>query len=132
MPLCPLELVKCRDNGSDQTCGLVQLKQSFHPDALYGMNYGYRSGLNRSMVNHLQERADKIKAVISFAPDDLILDIGSSHGTLLRAMDAPGLCLVGIDPTGAKFQQYYPSHITLIPDFLLPGSSRNSVSVLPR
>ena len=117
MPLCPLELVKCRDHGSGQTCGLVQLKQSFHPDALYGMNYGYRSGLNRSMVNHLQERADKIKAVISLAPGDLVLDIGSNDSTLLQAMRAPDLSLVGMDPTGAKFQQYYPSDIKLIPDF---------------
>ena len=62
---------------SDRTCGLVQLRQTFHPDEMYGMNYGYRSGLNRSMVTHLQKKAEKIKTLVSLNPADLILDIGS-------------------------------------------------------
>ena len=117
MPKYPLELAKCQDDGSGQACGLVQLKQSFQPDAMYGMNYGYRSGLNRSMVDHLQKTADKIKSTVSLTSNDLILDIGSNDSTLLRAIDGPGLNLVGMDPSGVKFRQYYPSHITLIPDF---------------
>jgi hypothetical protein len=117
MPRYPLELVKCRDNGSGKTCGLVQLKQSFQADEMYGINYGYRSGLNRSMVDHLQKKADKIKSTVSLASNALILDIGSNDSTLLQAMHIPGLRMVGMDPTGAKFQQYYPPHITLIPDF---------------
>jgi NDP-4-keto-2,6-dideoxyhexose 3-C-methyltransferase len=117
LPVSPLELIKCRDDASGKTCGLVQLKQSFQPDAMYGMNYGYRSGLNRSMVEHLQAKANNIKSRISLAPGDVILDIGSNDSTLLRALDGPGLRLVGMDPTGIKFQQYYPPHIQLISDF---------------
>lgn len=81
------------------------------------MNYGYRSGLNRSMVDHLQEKATKIKSTLSLVPGDLILDIGSNDSTLLRAMDGPGLRLVGMDPAGVKFREYYPAHCQLIPDF---------------
>jgi NDP-4-keto-2,6-dideoxyhexose 3-C-methyltransferase len=117
MPKYPLELVKCRDDGSGHACGLVQLKQSFEPGAMYGMNYGYRSGLNRSMVDHLQKTADKIKNTVSLNSNDLILDIGSNDSTLLKAIDGPGLKLVGMDPSGAKFRQYYPPNIALIPDF---------------
>ena len=117
MPALPLELVKCRDNGSSHTCGLVQLRQSFQPAAMYGLNYGYRSGLNRSMVDHLQKKAEKIKSVVNLGENDLILDIGSNDGTLLKAMDRPGLDLIGMDPTGVKFREFYPPHITLIPDF---------------
>jgi len=117
VPRSPLELVKCRDDGSPQTCGLVQLKHSVQPGEMYGMNYGYRSGLNRSMVDHLQEKATKIKSTLSLVPGDLILDIGSNDSTLLRAMDGPGLRLVGMDPAGVKFREYYPAHCQLIPDF---------------
>lgn len=117
VPVCSLELVKCRDDGSGQTCGLVQLKRSFQPDALYGTGYGYRSGLNQSMVKHLQAKAAKIKKSVSLAPGDLVLDIGSNDSTLLRAMDGADLRMVGMDPTGVKFRQYYPPHVTLIPDF---------------
>jgi NDP-4-keto-2,6-dideoxyhexose 3-C-methyltransferase len=117
VPVSPLELVKCRDRASARTCGLVQLRQSFQPDAMYGMNYGYRSGLNRSMVDHLQAKAGSIRGRINLNPGDLILDIGSNDSTLLQALDGPGLRLVGMDPTGIKFREYYPAHIRLIPEF---------------
>src|SRR5580658_5156822 len=47
----PLELVWCPDSG------LLQLRHSFSADEMYGENYGYRSGLNSSMVSHLQSKA---------------------------------------------------------------------------
>jgi hypothetical protein len=31
-------------------------------------------------------------------------------------MDGPDWRLVGMDPSGIKFHQYYPAHIQLIPD----------------
>lgn len=113
----PLELVKCIENDTEEYCGLVQLKHTFNLFDLYGDNYGYRSGLNKSMVNHLYGIVDKIKSFVSFKPDDLIVDIGSNDGTLLKAYPNDNLLLVGIDPTGSKFRKYYPGHIKLIPDF---------------
>jgi hypothetical protein len=116
VPVGPLELVKCREEGPE-TCGLVQMRHSFQASDMYGMNYGYRSGLNRSMVEHLQNKAQKIKNTVALSPGDLVLDIGSNDSTLLRAMDGPGLRLVGMDPSGVKFRAYYPAHVQLIPDF---------------
>ena len=117
MSVSPLELVKCRDEGSAESCGLVQLKQSFQPDAMYGMNYGYRSGLNQSMVEHLRRKAMKVKSMASLETGDVVLDIGSNDCTLLKAMDGPGLRPVGMDPSGINFREFYPSHVQLIPDF---------------
>lgn len=111
----PLELVKCRADGS--TCGLVQLRHSFEASEMYGLNYGYRSGLNRSMTAHLQKLARRVKSMARLSPGDLVLDIGSNDATLLRALDEPGMQLVGMDPTGVKFRQYYPDHIRLVPEF---------------
>src|ERR1035441_852845 len=90
VPSGPLELVKCREKDRE-TCGLVQLRHSFQAGEMYGMNYGYRSGLNASMVEHLRDKARKIKIAIALSPGDLVLDIGSNDSTLLRAMDGPGL-----------------------------------------
>ncbi len=112
----PLELVKCRENGSD-CCGLVQLRHSFKADQMYGENYGYRSGLNRSMVSHLEGISRAAKAAVSLTPDEIILDIGSNDSTLLQAMYEPGITAVGMDPTGSKFKAFYPDHIQLIPEF---------------
>lgn len=115
VPAGPLELVKCREVGPE-ACGLVQLRHSFQATEMYGMNYGYRSGLNQSMVDHLQEKARKIRCAVALAPGELVLDIGSNDSTLLQAMDSPGLRMVGMDPSGMKFSQHYPAHIQLIPE----------------
>lgn len=111
VPTGPLSLVKC------QECHLVQLEHSFDLNELYGANYGYRSGLNRSMVEHLTKKVEKI--VENYAPKagDLILDIGSNDCTTLKAYPAGEYELVGMDPTGKKFKDYYPPHVNLIPDF---------------
>lgn len=112
----PLELVKCQEDGSDTTCGLVQLRHSFDLNEMYGGDYGYRSGLNQSMVEHLRGKVKRILNISSPARGDMVIDIGSNDSTLLQAYP-DDLELVGVDPTGAKFRKYYPDHIHLIPDF---------------
>ena len=42
----PLSLVRSKSSG------LVQLGQTYNLNQMYGKNYGYRSGLNNSMINH--------------------------------------------------------------------------------
>ncbi|HAI98138.1 TPA: methyltransferase [Candidatus Peribacteria bacterium] len=117
----PVELVKCTGAGA---CGLVQLRHSAAPSEMYGMNYGYRSGLNQSMVRHLQGIADQALALAHPSEGDLIVDIGSNDATLLKCYDAANYRLVGIDPTGIKFKKYYPKNVRLIADFFSEGLFR--------
>src|SRR4051812_500839 len=70
----PLELVKCTARDG---CGLVQLRQSYQLEDMYGMNYGYRSGLNASMVQHLRSKVQRILATGVLRDGDLVIDIGS-------------------------------------------------------
>jgi hypothetical protein len=112
----PLRLVKCIGGG--EVCGLLQLEHSYDMRELYGENYGYRSGLNGSMVAHLQSKVKRIVGQVELREGDLVIDIGSNDSTTLQAYPfSSGLKLVGIDPTGVKFYKYYPSHIKLIPEF---------------
>lgn len=110
----PVDLVKCDESAG---CGLVQLLQSYNLSEMYGMNYGYRSGLNSSMVRHLHGKVNKILALGILEKGDLVIDIGSNDSTTLRAYPEGHYELVGIDPTGVKFKSYYPEHIRLVPDF---------------
>jgi hypothetical protein len=110
----PVDLVKCI---GEKTCGLVQLRQSYDLTKMYGMNYGYRSSLNSSMVKHLNSKVEKILTSGVLEHGDLIIDIGSNDGTTLRAYPSNKYQLVGIDPTGIKFSLYYPPEIKLINDF---------------
>lgn len=110
----PLRLVKCV--GDEDACGLLQLEHSYDLGEMYGENYGYRSGLNASMVAHLNRKVARILGLVTLEDGDLVVDIGSNDSTTLQAYPS-GLELVGIDPTGIKFREYYPPHIKLIPDF---------------
>lgn len=113
----PLQLLKCHDESGKDVCGLLQLAHSYDLDEMYGDNYGYRSGLNPSMVRHLHGKVERILGMSRLAPGDLIVDIGSNDSTTLQAYPPERYKLAGIDPTGAKFRQFYPPHIELIPDF---------------
>lgn len=106
----PLDLVWCPDSG------LLQMKQSYSLDEMYGDNYGYRSGLNSSMVSHLQQKIRTLERIVHLSDSDLVIDIGSNDATSLKAY-AGKHRKVGIDPTGIKFKEYYTEGITLIPDF---------------
>jgi SAM-dependent methyltransferase len=107
----PLELVWCR------SCTLLQLAHSYEPTELYGSNYGYRSGLNRSMVTHLARKARGLEALVGLEPDDVVLDIGSNDGTLLASYTVSPLRLIGIDPTAARFASFYPPDAAILSSF---------------
>jgi NDP-4-keto-2,6-dideoxyhexose 3-C-methyltransferase len=118
----PVELVRCSQSGG---CGLVQLRQSYDTVQMYGENYGYRSGLNDSMVKHLQ---GKIRSIIEkgiLMPGDIVIDIGSNDATSLKAYPQNVYRLFGVDPTGAKFRAYYPNSVSLIPDFFSAAAIRD-------
>jgi len=110
----PLHLVRC--TGDPSVCGLLQLGHTYDVAEMYGDNYGYRSGLNASMVAHLNRKIERILSSIVVTDDDLVVDIGSNDSTTLRAYPS-GPTLVGFDPTGAKFRDYYPPHVQLVADF---------------
>ena len=107
----PLRLVWCPDSG------LLQLGHSYPLGEMYGDNYGYRSGLNGSMVRHLRQKVAELERLADLSPGDAVLDIGSNDATLLKAYSETHLDRVGVDPTGSKFREYYPDEIMLIPDF---------------
>lgn len=107
----PLDLVWCPDSG------LLQLGHSYDPDEMYGDNYGYRSGLNQSMVRHLTQKIKNLETDAGVSAGDVVLDIGSNDATSLKAYTTPSLTRIGIDPTGEKFREYYPDEISLVPDF---------------
>jgi hypothetical protein len=124
VPTAPLVLVRCR------SCTLLQLAHSFEPTELYGDNYGYRSGLNASMVEHLGREARGLETLVELSPGDVVLDIGSNDGTLLSSYTTKNLRRVGIDPTAARFADYYPEDAVVAADFF-SAASFQKVSNMP-
>lgn len=107
----PLELVWCADSG------LLQLRHTYDASEMYGENYGYRSGLNQSMVDHLSHKVRYLERLVPLRGGDVVVDIGSNDATTLKAYSNPQIRRIGIDPTGKKFAQYYTDDIKLLPDF---------------
>ncbi len=112
-PRLPLHLVRCL------SCGLVQLGHAIDPAQLYGSHYGYRSGLNLSMVEHLQDIVTKDVPQWIARPltkRDAVLDIGSNDGTLLNAYPSH-VQRFGIDPSARALQHFYQPGIVLCNGF---------------
>jgi len=107
----PLELVWCPDSG------LLQLKHSYSLSEMYGDNYGYRSGLNASMVAHLAGKVRGLERRRPLSAGDWVLDIGSNDGTLLKSYATPGIRRIGMDPTARKFREFYPDGVEVVTDF---------------
>src|ERR1700722_7047897 len=63
----PLELLWCPDSG------LLQLAHSYEAQEFYGENYGYRSGLNQSMVDHLGRKIGQLSRRADLKPGDTVL-----------------------------------------------------------
>ena len=115
----PLELVWCPSSG------LLQLNHSYDAGEMYGDNYGYRSGLNQSMVNHLTDKVAYLERLLTLNPGDVVVDIGSNDATTLKAYRSKDIRRIGIDPTGKKFAAYYPKEISLVPDFFSAAAVRS-------
>ena len=113
-PSAPLELVKC--NGQD-ACGLLQLAHSVPLNEMYGSTYGYLSGLNQTMSNHLRDIAVHAQQVVRLQENDIVLDIGSNDGTLLKSYTTKNIKRIGIDPGGEQFKNHYLDDIFLVTDF---------------
>ena len=110
----PLTLVKCNEESGG--CGHVQLEHTFDLPTMYGEEYGYRSGLNGSMIKHLKEKSEKILNDVNLKSGDIVIDIAGNDGTFLSFFPQD-LQLTSIDPTSEKFSKFFPPNVNYIPDF---------------
>ena len=85
---------------------LLQLEHNYDNSYLFGSNYGYRSGLNKSMIQHLYTKFHKLDSKLNLKKGDYILDIGSNDGTFLNFFSRK-LNKIGCDPSANKFKKYY-------------------------
>lgn len=91
-PKAPLEMVMCTK------CRLVQLKHTAPQELLYARYYWYKSGVTQTMREGLADITTHISQRIHLQKNDVVLDIGSNDGTLLRTYTQKGLITVGVEP----------------------------------
>ena len=111
IPFGKLNVIFCEE------CSLAQLGESFPAEELYGDNYGYRSGLNKSMVTHLETTVKRLMNISELYPGDVVCDIGSNDATLLNSYKIEGIQKIGIDPTINKYRNFYRDDTIPLADF---------------
>jgi NDP-4-keto-2,6-dideoxyhexose 3-C-methyltransferase len=90
-PKAPLDLVQCKN------CTLVQLLHTVPPEILYKDKYWYRSGVTATMRAALKDVTNWAEANCNLKDGDVVVDIGSNDGTLLRSYET-SVTTVGIEP----------------------------------
>jgi len=108
---CPIELDLCNN------CTLVQQRYTAPQDFLYTRKYWYRSGVTQTMRDSLREVTYDIEKWITLQPGDVVLDIGSNDGTLLRSYANPNLTRVGVEPASNLAEEGSKGIDCLIKDF---------------
>jgi len=88
----PLDLVFCN------FCKLLQLKHNSPQELLYSRYYWYKSGITNTMKNALKDITLDIEDKFELKNNDVVLDIGSNDGTLLRSYSNSELIKVGVEP----------------------------------
>ena len=93
--IAPLELVLCNKNNGG--CGLLQLYHTVPADLLY-RRFWYKSGVNQTIRNDLENIVRNAEKRISLIDQDFVIDIGANDGTLLRFYTNRALNLIGFEP----------------------------------
>ena len=100
IPSEKLNVIFCKN------CKLVQLDRSFDPNYLYGDGYGYRTGINKTMTDHVNYTSKQAAKLVNLNKYDCVLDIASNDGTLLNFYPS-NIIKVGIDPLVNKYKKFY-------------------------
>lgn len=83
-----------------QSCGLVQLTHNLPSSAHFHDDYTYLSGASSTWVAHCRDYADAVIARFGLLENDFVVEVGSNDGTLLQALRARGIRVLGIEPSG--------------------------------
>ena len=87
----PLAVAACPD------CGLVQLDYVVPAEQLY-RNYIYVSSTSEAVGAHARWLADTLVAQYALTPADLVMEVASNDGTVLKPFKAKGVRVLGVEP----------------------------------
>lgn len=90
-PRYPLVLALC------EACALLQLTHVVPPETLF-RHYFYFSSYSDTMVRHAADLAGRLAAARGLGPGSLVIEAASNDGYLLRAYQALGVPVLGIEP----------------------------------
>ena len=87
----PLEVLYCKN------CSLSQLSVVVNPEILFA-DYVYHSSISETFRKHCEELAAEFTKKLKLGSKDLVVDIASNDGCLLKEFKKSGIKVLGIEP----------------------------------
>lgn len=87
----PLRVYYCED------CTLVQLSDVIDQDVLF-RNYIYVTGTSDTIKAHNRSYAQTVTDMLKLTQDDLVIEIASNDGSLLKFFQSHGVKVLGVEP----------------------------------
>lgn len=89
----PLAVLLCRSCGHAMNSYVVPKETRYQEN-----DYSYDSGNSKISVKHFEDMATDVSARAGVAAGDIVVDLGSSVGTLLSAFKTHGAEILGVEP----------------------------------
>lgn len=89
----PLRMMWCENCTGVQIDYCVSAEEVYHPD------YPYRSGITKELAEYQENMALSLAKKYDLKPKDLVIDVGSNDGTLLKGFQKYGVKTLGVEPT---------------------------------
>lgn len=100
-------------------CTHLQLLDVVDPALLFE-HYVYASGTSRVFVSHFESYASEVLDRFGVAAGELVVDIGSNDGTLLRFFQRSGHRTLGVDPAHGIARRATDAGVETLPTFFTP------------
>lgn len=97
-------------------CRQLQLSHVVHPDLLF-RNYVYVSSTSPVFIKHFEDYAKSVWDKLKLKKGDLVIDIGSNDGILLKPFKNLGAKVLGIDPAVKIAKQATKHGIETLPEY---------------
>ena len=107
----PLKAMTCSN------CALVQLSEELPREILFKPNYVYYSSFSTSWLEHSELYAQKMIQFLKLNQSDLVVEVASNDGYLLKYFISNGIQVLGIEPASGVAQVAIQNGIPTLIDF---------------
>jgi 23S rRNA U2552 (ribose-2'-O)-methylase RlmE/FtsJ len=89
----PVNIVRCNE------CTLLQIDYIVDQEKVYHLDYPYLPGITKTVDNEQLDLSNYLYKELDLKEDQLVVDIGSNDGSLLKHFKSKGLKTIGVEPT---------------------------------
>lgn len=101
------------------SCGHLQNLDVVDPEILF-RNYTYRTSASMGLVDHFRKYARAVVDQLGVQHSSLVVEIGSNDGSLLKAYQALGMRVIGVDPARSIAATATSEGVPTVPEFFTP------------